>query len=59
MKADITPDGFLKITAETHTEAYALKCWLAGYSQIVPVVVPKSGLAVDYTLQSLQANVSE
>ena len=59
MKADITSDGFLKITAETHTEAYALKCWWAGYRQNDSVGVPKPGLAVDYTLQSSQTKVAE
>lgn len=59
MRAEITSDGFLKVTAETHVEAYALKCWWAGYRQDDLVGVPKPGLAVDYTLRPSQTKVEE
>jgi len=49
MKAEITSDGFLVVTAETETESYALKCWWNSYQQPA-VVLPASGIHVRYEL---------
>jgi hypothetical protein len=50
MKAEITEDGILLVTAETSTERYALKRW-RDHSKIFEgehAKTPRSGIAVNF-----------
>ena len=47
MKAGITPDGILVVTAETYTEAYALRCWWSRYASGDKASMNPSGLKID------------